>query len=226
MRATRALAAAALAWALAAPSTAQQMMLEVASEAAPATGVDSHAGVGEPIYSEQRKTMRVAARTLSSIVVTKRGGRIDRGAELPGEYIDGRRVFCAHAFTVPGFAYLCLTDTNGDGRFDALVQKRFKPPPGLVVDVPFERVLRPLPEPMAADAFRAELVYHGAGGGVLRLLYREYAGDLARPAFTQEATYDLEPDGPTEIVFKGARLAVATAGNTGIEYRVLSGFAH
>lgn len=46
-----------------------------------------------------------------------------------------------------------------------------------------------------------ELVFTGVSRGVVSLEYREFAGRLARPAFTQTATYDLA-DGST-IGFRG-----------------------
>ena len=67
-------------------------------------------------------------------------------------------------------------------------------------------------------------MYQGAGGGILRLMYREYRDDMARPAFSQELTYDLEAEGVTLISFQDARIEVHSAGNNGIEYTVLSGF--
>lgn len=82
-----------------------------------------------------------------------------------------------------------------------------------------------LQEEVAETAMRGvgsyELLYQGVGGGVLRLTYREYTGDdLARPAFSQDVTYDIAPDGPTEILFKGAHLTILGASNTAIRYRV------
>lgn len=73
---------------------------------------------------------------------------------------------------------------------------------------------------------RRELVYSGAGGGVLRLLYREFADDMARPAFTQEVTYDLAPTGADTVAsFKGVRLRVRDAGNAGLRYVVEEPFS-
>lgn len=180
------------------------------------------AGVGEALYSETQGVERVSARATGTQVVTKQGGRILPGAVLYGEVIDGKTVYCADVFSVGGgFAYLCMLDKDQDQRFETIVAKRYKQPKDLIVDLPYERLRVPV---TTAPTTRRELVYQGAGGGVLRLLYREYSGDLARPAYTQEAAYDLSPDGPTEVAFKGVRIAVASAGNSEMVYRVLSGF--
>lgn len=71
-------------------------------------------------------------------------------------------------------------------------------------------------------ALRRQISFTGVSRGVVSLEYREFAGDLARPAFTQSATYDLS-EGKT-IGFRGARLEIETADNTGITYRVLRAF--
>lgn len=68
-------------------------------------------------------------------------------------------------------------------------------------------------------SFRRELVYSGASKGTIKLLYREFSNDLARPAFSQDLTYDLA-DGD-EIGFRGARFKVLKATNTSIRYVVL-----
>jgi hypothetical protein len=208
----------------AASPTPGQIMLETITDSFPTFEEISEAGVGEPVFSETRTVKRVGARTLERIVVTKQGGSILRGGELLGEHIGGREVYCASVFTVPDFAYLCLEDKNRDQRFDGIVARRYKPPKNVVVDVPYEKILVTLPDELAKP-FKAELLYQGAGGGVLRLLYREFVSDLARPAFSQEATYDLSSEGETEVTFKGVRLVVTSAGNSSIRYRVASGFS-
>lgn len=55
---------------------------------------------------------------------------------------------------------------------------------------------------------------------MLRIGYREFVDDMARPAFSQEFMYDLNPSGPTEIAFQGLRIEVVKAGNLKIDYRV------
>lgn len=66
------------------------------------------------------------------------------------------------------------------------------------------------------------VAFTGVSRGVVSLEYREFAGNYARPAFTQTATYDLA-DG-TVIGFRGARIEVLSADNTGIRYRIIRGF--
>lgn len=71
--------------------------------------------------------------------------------------------------------------------------------------------------------FRQDLIYQGRSGSSIKISYREFAGDLARPAFTQELTFDLS-DGPV-VGVKGARIEVLQATNTSITYRLVQPFS-
>jgi len=53
-------------------------------------------------------------------------------------------------------------------------------------------------------------------------MYREFKDNLARPAFTQEVTYDLQIG--DEIGFKGARFKILEANNTQIKYIAIKNF--
>ena len=74
------------------------------------------------------------------------------------------------------------------------------------------------------EAFRYELLYQGAAGGMLRLMYREFEQDMGRPDFVQDLTYELNDSGPTLVTFRNVRMEVLSAGNEGMEYRVNAGF--
>lgn len=76
---------------------------------------------------------------------------------------------------------------------------------------------------VSVDNFRREIVYSGVSKGTVSLLYREYSGNMARPAFSQDLTYDLSEG--DEIGFRGARFKVLKATNTSIRYVVLKPLA-
>ncbi len=69
-----------------------------------------------------------------------------------------------------------------------------------------------------------ELLYQGVDGTTLRITYREYKDDLARPAFFQEVSYRLNAPAPTDISFKGVQITVFEATNQHIRYIVRTGF--
>jgi len=42
------------------------------------------------------------------------------------------------------------------------------------------------------DNFKAELIYNGISRNTIKISYREFIKDMARPAFYQELNYDLD----------------------------------
>lgn len=74
----------------------------------------------------------------------------------------------------------------------------------------------------SGTSFRQELLYNGRVGDGVRITYREYSGDMLRPAFSQEAVYDLSES--DIVAFKDARLRILEATNSHLKYEVLSHF--
>jgi len=67
-----------------------------------------------------------------------------------------------------------------------------------------------------------EIIYNGRAGNSVKMLYREFSYDVARPAFAQELQYDL---GESHVVgFKTLRMEILEATNTQITYRLESSF--
>jgi hypothetical protein len=81
-------------------------------------------------------------------------------------------------------------------------------------------ILTPIPK---KDYFKQEFIYNGKVGNAVKFSYREFANDLARPAFTQDLQYDLTES--KIIGFKGLRVEILSATNIKIQYKVLSYFA-
>jgi hypothetical protein len=74
----------------------------------------------------------------------------------------------------------------------------------------------------AANSFQQTLVYNGKIGDKITIGYREFSGAIARPAFSNEVSYDLSES--MVIGYKGSRIEVLKASNTEITYKILSGF--
>lgn len=72
------------------------------------------------------------------------------------------------------------------------------------------------------NSFQQTLIYNGKVGNKINIGYREFSGDLARPAFTNNVEYDLNSS--KTIGYKGARLEVIAADNQSIKYKVLQNF--
>lgn len=74
------------------------------------------------------------------------------------------------------------------------------------------------------EYFKQEFIYNGKVGNGIKFVYREFADDFARPAFTQELQYDLSES--KIIGFRGLRLEVIKATNTDIDYKVINHFSN
>lgn len=74
-----------------------------------------------------------------------------------------------------------------------------------------------------ADYFQRQLIYTGRNGSSITILYREFMGDMVRPAFDQELTFDISDD--NVVGMRGARLRIHEATNVSITYEVIRGFS-
>ena len=113
----------------------------------------------------------------------------------------------------------CLTDRDGDGQFDTgsakligLTTRRLSTP------VPYARA--DVPETFGQNNQKNELVYLGAAGGVLRLSYREFSNDMARPSATEELTFPVSGTYPQTVTWRDTKITLLGLGDDGLRYRV------
>jgi hypothetical protein len=109
-----------------------------------------------------------------------------------------------------------LIDEDSDGNFDkysmpmAGTKGKIQTP----IPVEWQRSAR-------SKGFQRELIYQGRDGNNLKLFYREYIDDFARPAYNQEVQYDL---GKSEsIQFRGLTIRVEEANNEFLVATIESG---
>jgi hypothetical protein len=141
------------------------------------------------------------------------------GSSLVAAMSQGVKVYC---LPPGGMGSPCVKDTNGDGLFDkASTMNAY----GILVN---ESNIEPVGyrqgEQNIEDGFKYELIYQGLDGNVVRIAYREYTENLARPAFSQDLSYTLELEGPTGVRFRDASLTIHSANNNEISYTVQTGF--
>ena len=74
------------------------------------------------------------------------------------------------------------------------------------------------------DSFKYQALYQGKVGNKIKVSFREFTNDMARPAFTQDIEYELEPNKSTIIGFKGLRINVIKATNLNITYSVIKDY--
>lgn len=195
----------------------------------PNIGAQAVAPVGGVIYSQFRYWSKIGYRLKGDFSAGLGLGRVtvSDGDFVMKAEVENKTTFCTEkrAYIDPmvgPHTTACFIDADNDGKFE-----RLKAAPGAIW---FESEIAP---PLAYekseliiprnDSFKYELLYQGISKGSLKLSYREYINDFARPAFFQDVTYDLDST-PTTITFRTVRLEVLNANNNQISYRVLSGF--
>lgn len=206
---------------------------EVTTTIKPALGQVSKAEIGSPLYvvqSEKKSTTYRAVIKQDVQSEMERGYKLALKAGFASDLVLRNKtvpMICTTADS-GGFKGLlfgnnnvsaCLVDREGKGVFDASTFAMY--------DVYF-----PLASPVEysvegtdkveayKDAFHVEVLYQGVSKGEVKIAYREFMNNMARPAFNQDLSYELNPNGPTKIGFKGLRLRVLKADSEGIEYIV------
>jgi hypothetical protein len=141
------------------------------------------------------------------------------GTALVAAISSGEKVYC---LPPGGNGFPCLKDSNGDGYFDRSSTMNMY---GMLVNESnISNVGYRQANQNIEDGFKYELIYQGRDGDVVRIAYREYTENLARPAFSQDLTYTLDEAGSTSVRFKDVSLTIHGADNNEIRYTVQSGF--
>ncbi len=140
------------------------------------------------------------------------------GTKLIGAISSGTQVYCQPPARLGA---PCLKDVDEDGNFDhAYTMNTYG---YLVNGVEIQPVSFRIGNQSIKDGFKYELLYQGIDKGVVRIAYREYTENLARPAFSQDLTYTLESS-QTRFRFRDVSAIIHTANNNQIAYTVESGF--
>ena len=71
------------------------------------------------------------------------------------------------------------------------------------------------------DGFRSIVYLTGIANNTLRLSYREFKNDFARPAFTQDLEFGLNDILPQEVNFKNVRMRILQADGNGLKYVII-----
>lgn len=123
--------------------------------------------------------------------------------------------------TICGKNNVCLIDVNNNNLFShSAIKNESKLYPlntpikyQLIQDVDYER-----------PSFKYQVLYQGKVANKIKISFREFNNDMARPAFTQDIEYELEGNKPTIIGFKGLRIEVKKATNLNITYSVIKDY--
>lgn len=119
--------------------------------------------------------------------------------------------------------FVCISDINNIGSFthlsDLIRMHNIK-----LLDKPVKYKLLPSPPSFKAQSFRYEVLFQGKIGNKIKISFREFKENMARPAFTQNIDYELNKDGTTIIGFKGLRIEVIKVTNMDITYKVIKDY--
>lgn len=196
---------------------------------APTIGIQATAPVGGVMYKQFKYWSKTGYRIQKPFSIGLGFGKIavSEGDFVAKANLHGESVYCAEklAYIDPlagPFGAACFIDADNDGRFEAVkaahgvywFKKNISPP------LAYEKSEHIIPR---TDSFKYELLYQGVSNKSLRLFYREYLNDFARPAFFQDVSYDFTAK-PTTVTFRTVKIEVINADNIQIVYRVLSGF--
>jgi hypothetical protein len=236
--------------ALAAPSAAE---IDRVVSPSVRVGEEASAGPGDAMYFEDI-VIRDLTRTTTRVLSVTRDAEVARGETLrpgtalqwhmpmgkavaPKDAIPNLEAYCSPrhirsasplAVSLGGSgwkAFICLQDPKKIGQFTHVFMRGYKRLDRFQ-SVPYAEEEKVLTSVASVKNFKAELLYQGAAGGVLRMAYREFTDDMIRASFTQDVTFQLEPDGaPTDIRFKGARMTVLEASNNEIRFKLNSPFS-
>ncbi|WP_375576131.1 hypothetical protein [Paracidovorax oryzae] len=200
--------------------------IEESTGTTPTVGATETVSVGSVMFSQYRLWKRTGIHIPTGYRGNVGGAEVD---VLSSDYLvkalaDSHEAYCTQRMTMKNLLGVptkptCFTGPMGESFFtrvifpsDAIWWSRDLPEP-----IRFMRTETYIPQ---RESLRRELIYLGTAGNVIRLAYREYLGDMARPAFAQEVAYDLAKL-PFEILFKSARFEVLEVGSSSLRYRVL-----
>lgn len=113
----------------------------------------------------------------------------------------------------------CAIDDDGDGTFDRVAVEQGVRAVRLHEPVRYERRVVPLDAP---NNLRQMILYQGTDGTTLRLSYREFRGDFARPAFTEDLLVPITRNFPQDVVVKDIRFRIHGVDGTGLRYEVVA----
>lgn len=191
--------------------------------------LEATAPVGGTVYSEATYWTKTGHRLQDGFQTSLGPGKVavTAGDLVFKSNVNGRIAYCTEhpAYQDPSAGPMksaCFIDADNDGRFETVTAA----PAGswLEKEIPqpirYARTERILPR---SDSIRYELLYTGISNDTLRLAYREYLNEMAKPEAALDVSYDFRQK-PTTISFRAVKIDVLDADNSQIVYRVLKGF--
>jgi hypothetical protein len=223
---TRIAAAAVLAASVAGAAIAQTAHREVGQK--PEAGVDSVVTIGSPLLKRYNMIVVpgvILERDVDVDLGMQGDVRISAGSPMKAETDTPKKL---RVCTVAKDTYTnmmnqtggaCLTDRDRDGNFDSVSAQSIMGTTKLLKE-PVPYTVTGVPEGFGENNHQVVLIYQGAAAGTLRLSYREFSNDMARPAFTEELSFPIEGTYPQTITWRDTRITLLGLGGDGLRYRI------
>jgi hypothetical protein len=188
----------------------------------PEKGLESVATVGSNVYVHQKYRAAKSYAISESVQAKIIFARVDLPAGTQLMQIESKtKLKACAASTMEAFAaklYLgCMMDDDGDGAFDRVAGNEVQGGKKLPHPV---RYTESEYVDTAPGSLKQVLIYLGSTKDTLRLSYREFVNDMARPAFTEEYTFPLSSTYPQPVAFKDVKLSVTKIDEAGLHYKL------
>ncbi len=187
--------------------------------AEPGIGVIRTVSVGSAIHERSRYLL--VEETVTTVTERMKGGRwflaLTVTPDQPLTQVESKAKFkaCTNAGSGP-----CGLDDDGDGDFDRMAQDDMSMAIKLKKPVLYtiRRETRVQSDP---KNFKQVILYAGATGDTLRLSYREFSNDMARPAFTEELSIPITKTFPQMVAVKDIKLWLHGVDGMGLRYEIV-----
>lgn len=179
----------------------------------PAAGVERTATIGSPIVEKYRFDAVTVAVADADVVKGTLTGNITIKAGEPLYRVQSKAKYKACSQSGP-----CALDDDGDGTFDRIALDDVVS--ALRLKVPVHYQIKDAVAPSSTGNFKQVVSYLGVSGDTLRLSYREFLNDMARPAFTEELTFPITKTYPQGVAFKDVKMTILGIDGMGLRYRL------
>lgn len=197
----------------------------------PAVGDVSTAEVGESLYKEG---IRTVSKRFNAILKSDVTSKMDNGYTLSLKAGSGGQMLMRSDTHAPLLCFVmqptgliglfgdsnvlgCLVDVDKNQIFESSMFGMYDMAFALSSPAPYDVAVTETAAE-SPDDFHVDVLYQGTSKGEVKISYREYSKGIARPAFTQDVSYELQPDGTASIGFKGMRIKVLKATGQDIRY--------
>jgi hypothetical protein len=195
----------------------QNVQEKIVSE--PAIGIVRTVSVGSPIHEKSRYFL--VEETVTTVTERMKGGRwvfpltITPDQLLTQVSSSTKFKACTDAGSGP-----CGLDDDGDGTFDRMAQDEMSM--AIKLKKPVRYTTRSETR-VQSDArnIKQVILYAGATGDTLRLSYREFSNDMARPAFTEELSIPITKTFPQMVAVKDITLRIHGIDGMGLRYEIV-----